>query len=148
MFCCSPLVVPVVRGEVGHGYCQLFFVFSLHSSFFSHCVLCRQSPIPIFCCGSPFSSSFRSLTLSSHGILCHPRFPQFSGHLLSAYFSSPILFTCPAHFTLLLASFFLKFLHSNLHSQFVHSSLVCSLHYYDSSFLVVFTNVLFLLFLY
>ena len=25
---CSPAIVPVVRGEVGHGYCHLFFVFS------------------------------------------------------------------------------------------------------------------------
>ena len=64
--CYSPLVVPVVRGEVGRGSCHLFFVFSFLSSFFSHCVLCQQSPTPsIFCCCSPFSSHFFQISLNA-----------------------------------------------------------------------------------
>ena len=38
--CYSPLVVPVVRGEVGHDYCHVLFVFSFTSSLFSQYVLC------------------------------------------------------------------------------------------------------------
>ena len=37
--CCSPLVVPVIRGEIGHGYCHLFFVFSILLTFLSLCSL-------------------------------------------------------------------------------------------------------------
>ena len=34
--CCS-LVVPVVRDEVGHGYCHLFLFLSFLSSLLAHC---------------------------------------------------------------------------------------------------------------
>ena len=41
--CCSPLVVRVVSGEVGRGYC-LLFVLSFLSSPVYPCVLYQQSP--------------------------------------------------------------------------------------------------------
>ena len=106
--CCSPLVVPVIRGDVGHGYYRLLFV-----SFF-HYVLYHQSlTTPIFCHCSPFSShSFQiSLTavLPSHSRSSSPPFPStfWASHLYVTY-SSPILSTWPAHFNLFLANFFLK----------------------------------------
>ena len=77
----------------------------------------------------PLILSRSLLTLSSHRILRLPRlrFPStFWASPLFANFSSPILSTCPGHFSLLLTSFFMKLLHSNVHSQFVLSSLTRS----------------------
>ena len=63
--CCTSLGVPVDRGEAGHGYCHLFFVFSFLSSRFSHYVLYQQSPTPsIFSCCSPFSSLSFQISLN------------------------------------------------------------------------------------
>ena len=42
--CCSHLGIPVVRGEVGHDYRHLYFVFSF--LVFSQYVLCQQRPTP------------------------------------------------------------------------------------------------------
>ena len=84
--CCSPVVVPVIRDKISHGYCHLFFIFSFLSSLYSHCIFYQQSPSPICYCCSTFSSySFHiSLSASSHRILRLPRsiFPPLSGHLL------------------------------------------------------------------
>ena len=54
-------------------------------------------------------------------------YPLLSGHLLFANFSSPILSTCPAQFSLpgTPHQFLLKtVLHSSLHSLFIQSSLI------------------------
>ena len=42
--CRSPLGVPVVSGEVGHGYPRIVFTSSFLSSLFSHNDLYQQSP--------------------------------------------------------------------------------------------------------
>ena len=109
----SSCCLVVVRGEVGHGYIYLFFL-SFISSLFYHCVLCQQSPTHyVCCCCSSFSShSFQislNAVLPTHSRSSSPPFPSnFWASALFANLSYPILFTCPAHFNLLLADFFLK----------------------------------------
>ena len=111
--CCSPLVVPVIRGEVGHGYCRLLFIVSFFS-LFSHYVLYHQSPTPsIFCCCSPLSShSFQiyfNIVLPLHPRCSSPPFlTTFWASALFANFSSPILFIRPTNFSILLTNVFLK----------------------------------------
>ena len=127
-----------------------FLVFSFHSSPFFHCVLYHPSPTPsIFCCYSLFSHSFEiSLLMRSLSFLFFIATfsPPFSGHLLSlpiyiSYYFSPFQ---PTHHQFLLKTF----LHSNLHSQFAYSSLICSLRSHDSSCPDVLANLHFrLLFL-
>ena len=80
---------------------------------FSHCILYQQFPTSICCCCSPFSShSFQiSLNTSSHHILNLPRLlflSTFWASAVFANFSSPILSTCGAHFSLLLTSYLLN----------------------------------------
>ena len=96
--CCCPLFIPVVRGEVGRGYCHLFFLLTF-------LLLCSLSPVS-------------------------------NSYLLLLFFISPSFhgtFQPTPH------QFLLKtFLHSNLHSQFIHFSLTLYLHSHDSSYPVVF----------
>ena len=76
--CCSPLVVPVIRGEDGHPWLLLFSLFCL-SSFGSCYVFYQQFPTPIFSCCSPFSShSFQislNTVLPSHSRSSSPPLP-------------------------------------------------------------------------
>ena len=123
---------------------------SSFSSHFSNCVLYHKCPTSsIFCCCSSFSShSFQislNAVLPSHSRLSTPPFPL---HILSI--SLPIVhlpflpLVRPISFYP--HQFLLKtFHHSNLHSQFVHSSLTRSLHFHDSSYPVAFANLHFLL---
>ena len=106
-------------------------------------MLYHQSPSPfVVVLHSPPTLSRSLLTQSSHRILSLPHILFPSTLCASAVFAN----FCLSHFSLLLTSFFLKtFLHSNLHSQFVHSSLILSLHSLESSYLVVFANLHFLL---
>ena len=116
---------------------------SLPLSFFLLFSISSQSPTPtIFCCCSSFSSHSFQIYLNINPVLpsvfLASFFSQLSGQLISASFSSAICFTLPAHFSLVLTNFFLKLsFPSNLH-QFIHSSLICSLHSHDSSYPVVF----------
>ena len=111
--CSSPLV-PVVRGEVGEGYCHPFFVFYFLSLLFCHCVLYRQSLTPsIFCCCSPFFSHsyqiFLMAVLPSHHRSSSFPFPStFWASARFTNFSSSILSTCRDHFSLHITSFFLR----------------------------------------
>ena len=119
--CCSPLVVSVVRGEVGRGYCRLFFVFSSLSPLLSHCVLYQQSPTPIFfLMFSPPTLSKSLLTQTSHHTLGLPCLlcPSTSwAPVLFTNFSSPILFHMSGPYQPTPHQFLLKsFLHSNIHS--------------------------------
>ena len=85
--CCSPLAIPVIGGEVGHGYRHLFFVFSFFSSLFSHYILYHQFPTPsTFCCCSPLSS--HSFQISLNAVFpSHSRSSSlpFSGHLFQFF---------------------------------------------------------------
>ena len=152
--CCSPLSVPVVRGEGDHGYCHLFFVFSFLLSLFSRYVLYHQSPTPsIFCYCSPFSSHSFQISLSPvlplHSWPSSPPFQSTFWAICSLFqFFYTYSFHMSSPFQPTLHHFLLKpFLHSNLHSQSIHSSFICSLHSHISSHPVVFTNLHFLLFL-
>ena len=99
---CSPLAVPVVRGEVA----MVTVIFSVLSLLFSYCSLYQQSPtLSIFCCCSPFSS--HSFQISLNTVL---RFPStfWASALALPFFPSRILSTCLAHFSLLFSSFFVN----------------------------------------
>ena len=67
--------------------------------------------------------------------------PPLSGHLLSlpVFISLSFYMTCP--FQPILTNFLLKLLHSNLHSQFIHSSLISFFNSQYSSYKVVFANL-------
>ena len=104
VLCRSPLVVPAVRGEVGHGYCHLFFVFPF--LVFSQCVPTHS----VFSCCSPFSS--HSFQISLNAVLpsrfrssSHPFPSTFWASDLFDIFSSPSPPTCPTHFNLHLSNF-------------------------------------------
>ena len=143
----SPLVVPVIRDEVGHGYCHLFFAFSFLFSPFSHCVLYQQSPTPIFHCYSTFFSySFQislKAVLPSHSQTSSPPFSlHFLGICSFCKFFISHFPTCPFQPTP--HQFILNtFLHSNLHSQFFHFflSALFTTVYHESSYPVVFKNL-------
>ena len=107
----------------------------------SHCVLYQQSPTPsIFCSCSPFSS--HSLQISLNGVLSsHSRSSSPPSPPLPANVSTPILSTCPSHFSLLLTSFFLKLSFpptSTLSSSRLLSS--APTHSQHSSYPVVFSS--------
>ena len=111
--CCSPLVVPVVKGVVGHCRYPLFLNFSFFS-LFSHCDLYHKSPTPIFCCYSSFSS--RSFQISFNAVLpSHSR--SSSLPFPSTFWASDLLAILPTYsFQPTPLKFLLKtFLHSNLH---------------------------------
>ena len=108
---CSPLV-PVVRSEVGHGYCHPFFIFSFVSSLSSpHRLLCQPSPTPfIFCCSPSSSHSFQIFVKlrwipfcsCSHNLQsllitvksCEPMatLTKYSSHLFKIVFVSNLLY--------------------------------------------------------
>ena len=103
--CCSPLVVPVVKGEVCHGYCRPYVVFSFLSSFcrtmfsinsrqlLSFAVILHSTPtlnvvIPsLFRSSSPtFPSSFLATGLFCEFFISH------SFHMTSPFLSTPHTF--------------------------------------------------------
>ena len=111
--CYSPLV-PVVRGEVAM-VTVIFSLSFLSSPHFSPTVFSINSLQLLLTFAvvlhSPPNLSLSLLTQSSHHILGLLRllFPStFWASALFANFLSPILSTCPAHFSPLLTSFFLK----------------------------------------
>ena len=99
---------------------------------------CQQSPVPSICCSFPYSSPSlsRSLLMQSHitiSVYLACISPQLSRHQLSlSVFSSPILSIQPSH--VLLTNFFVN---SNLHSHFIHSSLISSRNSHDYFYQVV-----------
>ena len=129
---------PAVTDEVGRGYCHLFFssphfvlsltAFSITSLHLFYLLLLCSILLPLFL-----------LTQSSHHILS---FPHLFPSSFWAFFTSPILSTCPAHFSLLLTGVWLKL--SFTAASTVSSSILSSL---DSSYPVVFVNLHLLLFL-
>ena len=136
---------PCCQGEVGQGYhCLFLHIFFPHFSLIMFSVNSLQllsfAVIPQPC---PSLSRYL-LTQSSHRILCVPCLL-----FLSTFWASDVFarFSSPSHsfhyLTALLQpiphKFLLKtFLHPNLHSQFVQSSSICSLHSHNSSHPVVF----------
>ena len=108
--------------------CRLFVVFSFLA--FPHNVLYQHSPTPsMCCCCSPFSShSFQiplNAVLPSHS---RSSLPSFSFHFLDIRFLCQFFMSNSAHITGTFQHtphrcFLETFLHSTLHSQFVHSSL-------------------------
>ena len=148
---CSPLVASVVSDEVA----MVTVIFSLSFLSSPHVSLTVFSinnlQLLLFLLFSIFLPIFSDLlTQSSRFIFSLPRllFPstfwapvlcQFlisrSSHMSDPFQPTPHQFLPKT------------FLHSNLHSQFVHSSLIRSLHSHDSSFPVVLTNQHLLLFL-
>ena len=99
--CCSPLVVPVVRGEVGPGYCHLFFVCSFLAplSLTAFSVSSRQLLSVTNVLHSSPSLSRCLLRQFSHHIIGLPRLPFHS-----TFWTSPVF---PIFHLLLLISFFL-----------------------------------------
>ena len=113
-----------------------FFVFV--SFPFSHHVPHKPPPTPI--CNSCLTFSSPSIqlcfnaALPSNSLSSPPRPPPPpSGHLISV---SHHPFQPTSHHVLLKT-----FLHANLHSQYLYSSLICSFHPHDSSQLNVFGNL-------
>ena len=96
---------------------------SFLSSLFSHCVLYHQSPTPIFCRCSPFSSHYFQISLNavlpSHSWSSSPPFPSsLWASDLFASFPSSILSKQMAHFNLHLINFFVE-LSSSKTSTFI-----------------------------
>ena len=122
-------------GRGCHGYCHLFFIFSFLSSLFSINSLQLLCLLLLFSILLPLLGSLS--TQSSHHILGLPRLPFPLHYLLSANVSSPILPTWPTQFSPLLTSVFLKL-------SFTPTSTPSSsiLHSHDSSYPVVFANLL------
>ena len=99
----------------GWGWLPSFFLrlFFPRFTFLSLRSIAPVSNSPIFCCCSPFSSHSFPISLNavlpSHSLSSSPPFSlHFLGICSLCQFSSPVLSTCPAHFSLLLASFFFK----------------------------------------
>ena len=132
---CFPHGGAVVGGEDGHGYYRIFSSFlsyfslttslsTASSSFYLLLLLVLYSQ-------PKFSRSL--LTQSSHRNLGFP----LSGHLIFVpvcQFFTSHSFHMTGPFQPTAHQFVLKpFHHSILHSQFTHSSLICSLHSHNSS---------------
>ena len=75
--------------------------------------------------------TFLSAVLPSHSRYSSLPFSLWASDFFAS-FSKPILSTLPDNFNLLLTNFFFNhFLPADLHSQFVQSSLIRSLHFHD-----------------
>ena len=134
-------------GEAGHGYRRLFFVFSFLTFLSLSFLLTVSNSLYHLLLFAIFSSySFQmSLSETSHRIIDLPRptVPLLSLHLTSLpvlrfpFFQHdrPISTYTTHQFLLLIV------LHSNLHSQCVHSSLTYSHYSCDSSYPAVFHKI-------
>ena len=72
--CCYPLGIPVVRGDIGHGYSRLFLCLSSLRSLRSFYINSLQLRLPFAVVPhSPPTLSRSLLTQSSHRILCLPQ---------------------------------------------------------------------------
>ena len=121
--------------------------FSSLSSLFSHYIIYQQSPTHIFFfilhSSPPLSRSLLTVVTSPQ---FHSSSPHFFIHFLGICCLPVFYLTFLSHMTEQFQSNLCQFLlktvhHSNLHSQFVLSSLILSLLSHDSSYPVVFANL-------
>ena len=131
--CCSPLVNPVVRGAVDHGFnFRPFFLFTVLSFLSQHSLTTGSNSFYLLCCFPSFSDSFQ---ISLNTVLPSQCWCSrlLSLHALGICSLCSFLIPYSFHIT---SQFLITFLYSNLHSNFINPSLISSLNTHDSHFVL------------